>query len=259
MCVEADVTERHRPYGRWRFRRVPRTLPVVADDFPLASTKSCRTKLQPPATRGGMHELVLPPHTRPDPGERARPASRSRRHRRLEREGRGLHRCPWPGPAAIGAPAGNGAPGHVRRRQRRRATLSAHLVEFVLPVPASKEAAAASAAGTVLAGIDPANAPEVEQDLAAYIARIPDNAEKQEGIKLGETVAARMLAARSNDGSTAPETYRPRTSPGVYVGTAPLLAPQWPGLKPFALKSADQFRPGPPVALTSREWATDYN
>jgi len=134
-----------------------------------------------------------------------------------------------------------------------------YLVEFARPVPASKEVAAASAAGTVLAGVDPATAPEIRQDLAAYIARIPDSADKQEGIKLGEAVAARMLTARSNDGSTAPETYGPRTSPGVYVGTAPLLVPQWREVKPFALKSADQFRPGPPVALASREWATDYN
>ena len=64
---------------------------------------------------------------------------------------------------------------------------------------------------------------------------------------------------RADDGARAPDTYRPRTSPGVYVSTAPTLAPQWPGVKPFALTSASQFRPGPPVALTSTRWATDYN
>jgi hypothetical protein len=30
-------------------------------------------------------------------------------------------------------------------------------------------------------------------------------------------------------------------------------------VKPFALTSADQFRPDPPIPLSSREWGTDYN
>jgi hypothetical protein len=33
----------------------------------------------------------------------------------------------------------------------------------------------------------------------------------------------------------------------------------WPNLKPFFLTSASQFRPQPPVSLTSKEWAADYN
>jgi hypothetical protein len=30
-------------------------------------------------------------------------------------------------------------------------------------------------------------------------------------------------------------------------------------MKPFAITSASQFRPAPPIALSSKEWATDYN
>ena len=56
-----------------------------------------------------------------------------------------------------------------------------------------------------------------------------------------------------------PDTYRPRTTAGVYVPTAPTAAPQWPRVKPFALTSASQFRPAPPIALDSAEWAADYN
>ena len=33
----------------------------------------------------------------------------------------------------------------------------------------------------------------------------------------------------------------------------------WPKVKPFAMAKASQFRPGPPIALDSKEWATDYN
>jgi hypothetical protein len=30
-------------------------------------------------------------------------------------------------------------------------------------------------------------------------------------------------------------------------------------VKPFALTAASQFRPGPPISLSSKQWATDYN
>jgi hypothetical protein len=33
----------------------------------------------------------------------------------------------------------------------------------------------------------------------------------------------------------------------------------WPRVKPFAMASPSQFRPGPPIALDSQEWATDFN
>jgi len=123
----------------------------------------------------------------------------------------------------------------------------------------SKEAAAAAAAGAVLASVDPQTQDEVRAMLAAYLAAIPDNAAKAEGIKLGETVAAKMLEARADDGANAPDTYRPRTTPGVYVPTVPTATPQWPNVKPFALINGSQFRPPPPIALTSKEWVGDYN
>jgi hypothetical protein len=33
----------------------------------------------------------------------------------------------------------------------------------------------------------------------------------------------------------------------------------WPNMKPFAIATPSQFRPGPPIALESKEWATEYN
>ena len=66
--------------------------------------------------------------------------------------------------------------------------------------------------------------------LEAYLAAIPDGPDKAVGVKLGEAVAAKILEARTNDGASAPDTYRPRTTPGVYVPTAPLAAPQWRGV-----------------------------
>ena len=95
--------------------------------------------------------------------------------------------------------------------------------------------------------------------LATYLASIPDGAAKSDGVKLGEAVAAKVLEARANDGSDAPDAYRPRTTPGVYVPTAITLSSMWPDMKPFAMTKGSQFRPRPPISLESKEWATDYN
>src|SRR4029077_16087265 len=79
------------------------------------------------------------------------------------------------------------------------------------------------------------------------------------GIKLGEAIAAKVLEARAHDGHDAIDDYRPRTTPGVYIPTAITAASNSSKVKPFALTTASQFRPDPPVSLSSKEWATDYN
>src|SRR6266853_1567844 len=132
-----------------------------------------------------------------------------------------------------------------------------YLVQLPATPATSKEAAAAAAAAAVLATIDAKTADEMKGALATYLAAIPDGAAKSDGVKLGEAVAAKVLEARANDGSDAPDAYRPRTSPGVYVPTAITISSMWPSMKPFALASGAQFRPKPPVALESEEWARD--
>jgi hypothetical protein len=44
--------------------------------------------------------------------------------------------------------------------------------------------------------------------------------------ELGEAVAAKILEARANDGANGADTYRPRTTAGVYVPTAPVVSPR---------------------------------
>src|SRR5499427_2309210 len=134
-----------------------------------------------------------------------------------------------------------------------------YLVQLAAEPATSKDAAAAAAAATVLAVVDQKTADETKAALAEYLTTIPDDAGKLNGIRLGEAVAAKVLAARVNDGADAPDAYRPRTTPGVYVATPTLAASTWPNVKPFALTRSDQFRPGPPVTLESREWVTDFN
>jgi hypothetical protein len=111
----------------------------------------------------------------------------------------------------------------------------------------------------VLASLNPDRPADVQARLATYLAQIPDGPGKTAAISLGEAVGSRILAARADDGSNAPDTYRPRAAPGRYVPTPPTVAPQWPGVRPFAMTSPRQFRPPPPPALESAQWARDYN
>src|SRR5712672_154262 len=134
-----------------------------------------------------------------------------------------------------------------------------YLVQLPADPATSKEAAAAAAAAAVLATVDGKTAGEMKVTLASYLASIPDGAAKADGIKLGEAVAAKVLEARANDGHDAVDDYRPRTAPGVYVPTSITAASNWSKVKPFALTTASQFRPDPPISLSSKEWATDYN
>jgi hypothetical protein len=134
-----------------------------------------------------------------------------------------------------------------------------YLVQLPAPPSTSKEAAAAAAATTVLASLVPGRASELRGALALYLTPIPEGAARSEGVALGETVAGRVLEARANDGANAPDSYRPRTTPGVYVPTPVTAGAMWPNMKPFAINTPSQFRPQPPVSLTSKEWATDYN
>jgi hypothetical protein len=124
---------------------------------------------------------------------------------------------------------------------------------------ASADAAAASAARQILLQLYPAQKAMIEQAYAASLNAIPDNAARKEGEALGEQVAAAVQDDRASDGTNVPESYRPLTSPGVWVPTTPPLFAQYAQAKPWVLKSADQFRPGPPPQLSSALYARDYN
>ena len=124
---------------------------------------------------------------------------------------------------------------------------------------ASAEAAAASAARQILLQLVPAQRTKIDEAYTDSLSRIPDGSTKNEGITLGEQVAAVIQADRATDATNAPDTYRPVTSPGVWVPTQPPLFPQYAQARPWGMKSADQFRPGPPLSLTSAVYARDYN
>jgi len=121
----------------------------------------------------------------------------------------------------------------------------------------SQDAAAATAAANVLMKLVPNS--NVKQQLADYLAKIPDGPAKDRGVKVGEDAAAKTIKMREKDGATARNAYRPITEPGKYSITAMTVGYWATDAKPFVLKNVEQFRPGPPPDLKSDIWARDYN
>ena len=130
---------------------------------------------------------------------------------------------------------------------------------------ASQDAAADAAAHAVLVTLYPSFQTMLDAQLQQLLAQIPDGPDKVEGIGIGQTVAERILALRSNDGSAnAPIPFIFGTAPGDYQSTPPNFPKQpqftnWSHVTPFALERASQFRPGPPPALTSDTYSDVFN
>ena len=135
----------------------------------------------------------------------------------------------------------------------------------------SKEAATATAAFRVLVGFPdlpglfPAQLPTLQPQYDAYIAGLPDDppGSKAAGIAIGEATARAMLTARMNDGrfGPPPDLYPPE--PGIWRPTPPNFANDpapWVGnVLPFLIPSAEMLRTDGPNALTSADYAEDFN
>jgi hypothetical protein len=123
---------------------------------------------------------------------------------------------------------------------------------------ASVEAAVAAASRAALSATMPNQKAAIDEAYEKALAGIADEDARKAGIAVGERAAARVLVRRRDDGGDRTESYRPATSPGVYVPTTIPAVPQWPQRKPWVLSSPSQFRPGPPPKLSSDTWARDY-
>src|SRR6267378_7521429 len=129
---------------------------------------------------------------------------------------------------------------------------------------ASQDAAAAAAAHAVLVKLYPNFQATLDAQLQQALAQLP-NEGRAAGINIGNTVADRILARRTNDGSNAqPLPYSFGTAPGDYQTTPPNFPKQpqfthWSRVTPFALENANQFRPGGPPALTSDRYSDAFD
>jgi hypothetical protein len=124
---------------------------------------------------------------------------------------------------------------------------------------ASIDAAVAAANRDTLRQLVPSQEPAIDKAYQAALSALPEGPAKTAGLAVGAKAAAAILAWGAEDGAATGETYRPRTTAGVYVSTVIPVASQWPQRKPWMMTSPTQFRPGPPPALTSEVWTRDYN
>jgi hypothetical protein len=139
-----------------------------------------------------------------------------------------------------------------------------YLFSVSAPSSARPDAAAAQAGHDTLVALYPKWKAALDQQLASELAAIPNGAGKQQGIQVGQAVAARLIAIRANDGSAAtPQPFVPGNQPGNYRLTPPKYAApvftNWGNVTPFVLNNAAQFRPGPPPAVTSQAFAQALN
>jgi hypothetical protein len=127
---------------------------------------------------------------------------------------------------------------------------------------ASVEAAAATAAYTVLKHYFPASVANLDQDYAAALAQVPDGRAKDRGVTVGQAAAQAIIARRVDDGRGAPITLDPSLEPGLWRPTPPAMAPMlvpWLGfVRPMVLRSPTQISLPGPDELDSVAYARDF-
>jgi PAP2 superfamily len=127
---------------------------------------------------------------------------------------------------------------------------------------ASVDAAVAAAAHDVLVNYFPDQKTDLDTAYTSALAAISDGDAKTSGVALGQASAAATIAARAGDGLFGASSFTmPAAAPGVWQlpPDQKPLDPWMAELRPFILSSADQFLPGPPPALDSATYATDFN
>ncbi len=129
----------------------------------------------------------------------------------------------------------------------------------------SPAAAAAKAAHDVLVSRFPAQAAALDTTYQQYLSTNGLSA-SDPGVAVGAAAAAGIIAFRAADGSfpePPPPPFTGGTAPGVWRPTPPaflpMLAPWIGNVTPFTLTRPSKFSAAPPPALTSPEYARDYN
>jgi hypothetical protein len=139
------------------------------------------------------------------------------------------------------------------------------IVSFRAKGYASREAAAAQAAHDVLLALFPAQQANLDAQLAASLAQIPDddrhgNRPKHWGIVAGQVAAMAVVNARQNDHAFDSVAFTPSSSePGEYQFTpgcdaTNISVPGWGNVKPFTVRDPEYFPTETRPAITDSEW-----
>jgi hypothetical protein len=127
----------------------------------------------------------------------------------------------------------------------------------------SRNAAAATAAYRVLSALLPAQQPALDALYATSLASVPQGRAREGGITVGAATAARMLAAREDDGRFGSFRFPVGTAPGEWQPTPPAMINDpnaWVGkVKPFLLRKSARLRARGPNPLTSAKYAAEFN
>ena len=138
-----------------------------------------------------------------------------------------------------------------------------YLVNIQAKPGTSIVAAISQAAHDTLAALFPHQKGAFDTELVQSLKGIPADA-AQKGIQLGHSVAAQILAARANDGSSINAPYTPGIFPGQWRPdplhpSQTALGPGWGYVTPFAIQSGAQFQAPPPPALTSPTYTAAFD
>ena len=135
--------------------------------------------------------------------------------------------------------------------------------------PTSMQAAIAQAAHDTLIAVFSSQRASFDALLATELREIPDGQAKTSGVALGRAAAAAILALRAADGADHAEPrvgveFITSEDPGKWrqdpISLAPLaLGVHWGGVRPFVLRSGDQFRAPKPPALHSLDFVDAFN
>jgi len=137
----------------------------------------------------------------------------------------------------------------------------------IAPAGADVKAAVATAAYRVLHERFPAQQTSLDSKYASYMAGILDGQPKLDGTAVGEAVAQQLLAMRAGDnletctGLCSTTWVQPTPGPGVFEPFPAGSIPQGADIRfvrPWTIRTADQFRPDGPSPLTSLEYAGDW-
>ena len=137
-----------------------------------------------------------------------------------------------------------------------RQTRTHALVAESGPHDADPEAAAVSAAHTVLVALDADRNALYDDTFAADLAGIRPGHHRDAGVSWGEHVGRVVVAARADDGATPVETQPAGAGPGVF----PLAwsGVQYRNVRPFAIADPTQFVLGSPPPLDSLDYAAAF-